>query len=91
MHTDLAIHLSEHTFSVLSNEASAVGKTPTELATAIVEKACAGKKFDRGDADAANRAFEQCFGSIDIGRPIGIDNNQIDIDLGRAYDAARGK
>jgi hypothetical protein len=87
MHSNLAIQLSEHAFSVLSSEASAAGKTPAELAASIVENICAGERPDRCDAEAANRAFEQCFGSIDMGRPLGIDNPQIDADLGRAYGA----
>jgi hypothetical protein len=87
MNTELAIQLSEHTFAVLSSEASAAGKTPAELAASIVENVCAVERADERDPDAANRAFERCFGSIDMGRPIGIDNVQIDADLGRAYGA----
>jgi len=90
MHTNLAIQLSEHTFSVLLNEASVAGKTPAELAASIVENVCAGERPKRCDAEAANRDFEQCFGSVDIGRPLGIDNAEIDADLGRAYGANSG-
>ncbi len=87
MHSNLAIQLSEQAFSVLSSEALAAGKTPAELAALIVENICAGERLERCDADAANREFEQCFGTLDMGRPIGIDNAEIDADLGRAYGA----
>ena len=90
MHTNLAIQLSERAFTVLTSEASAAGKTPAELAASIVESVCAREGSQGCDADAANRAFEQCFGSVDIGRPLGIDNAEIDADLGRAYGANRG-
>jgi hypothetical protein len=42
------------------------------------------------DPHAARRQFEQCFGSVDLGRPIGIDNLAIDADLARDYGAAHG-
>jgi hypothetical protein len=90
MQTNLAIQLSEHTFSVLASEASAAGKTPAELAADVVESVYAGHRVVSADADAANREFERYFGSIDMGLPLGIDNAQIDVDLGRAYGANSG-
>jgi hypothetical protein len=90
MRANLEIQLSEHTFSVLSSEAAAAGKSPAELAADVVESVYAGDRVVSPDPEAANRAFEQCFGSLDMGRPVGIDNAQIDIDLGRAYGANNG-
>jgi len=90
MHENLAIQLSEHAFSVLSAEASAAGKTPAELAAAAVEAIYAGPRIVSPDAEAARVRFEQCFGSIDLGRPIGVENEAIDVDLGRAYGNTGG-
>ena len=42
------------------------------------------------DAAAARLRFEQCFGSIDRGQPIGIENAAIDADLAREYRVADG-
>jgi hypothetical protein len=91
MNTELAIQLSEHTFAVLSSEASAAGKTPAELAAAVVESIYAGDRIACPDPEAARARFEQWFGSIDMGRPIGIDNEAIDADLAREYGNTGGK
>ena len=40
------------------------------------------------DDDAARLEFEQCFGIVDLGRPIGIENLAIDADLAREYGAS---
>jgi predicted DNA-binding antitoxin AbrB/MazE fold protein len=42
------------------------------------------------DAEAARQRFEQCFGSVDLGHPIGIDNTTIDADLAREYGPKNG-
>jgi hypothetical protein len=83
MHTDLSIHLSEQAFSLLANEASAAGTTPAELAAALVEKAYAADSS--ASVIAAGKGFVQCFGSVDLGKPIGLANGDIDADLAQAY------
>jgi len=90
MHSNLAIQLSERAFSVLSSEALAAGKTPEELAAAVVESIYAGNRIVSPDAEAARVRFEKCFGSIDMGHPIGIENEAIDADLARAYGNSGG-
>jgi len=90
MNTNLAIQLSEHAFSSLAVEASASGKTPAELAASVVESVYAGGRLKSPDSQAARSRFERCFGSVDMGRPIGIDNEAIDADLARVYGAANG-
>lgn len=91
METNLSIHLSEQTFAVLSTAAAAEGKTPAELAAAVVENEYAsGCAPSSSDAQAARKRFEQCLGSVDLGRPIGIDNAEIDADLAREYGSTAG-
>lgn len=90
MSTQLPIELSEQAFAVLSQQASAVGKTPAELAASVVETICAGPAHAPLDPQAARAQFESCFGSVDLGRPIGLANDAIDADLARAYGAANG-
>ena len=90
MNTDLAVHLSEHAFTALANEASAAGKTPAELAALVVERTFAGNRTQLPNAAAARTQFERCFGSVDLGRPIGLANDAIDTDLARDYGAANG-
>jgi predicted DNA-binding antitoxin AbrB/MazE fold protein len=38
----------------------------------------------------ARLRFERCFGSVDLGQPIGIENSAIDTDLAREYRSANG-
>lgn len=85
MSTNLDIQLSEHVFSVLSNAASEAGKTPGELAAAVVESVYSDSRAALPDAAIARTRFEQCFGSIDLGLPIGLANDGIDADLARQY------
>ena len=90
MATELAIHLSEQALSSLTAAAVAAGRSPAEQAAVVVEKVYASESAHAVEADAANRAFESCFGSVDMGRPVGIINTEIDADLVRGYDSAPG-
>jgi hypothetical protein len=91
METNLSIHLNEQTFAVLSTAAAAEGKTPAELAAAVVENVySSGRAPSSSDTQAARKRFEQCFGSVDVGRPIGINNSVIDTDLAREYGSSAG-
>ena len=38
------------------------------------------------EKQAARERFRRHFGSVNLGHPIGIDNEQIDADLAREYD-----
>ena len=40
--------------------------------------------------NTARQRFENCFGSVDLGHAIGIENSEIDTDLSRAYQADNG-
>jgi len=87
---DLAIHLSPGAFSTLSHQAAAAGITPAELAAAVVESIYGGEPVALPDAAAARAKFEQCFGSVDLGRSVGVANDAIDADLASEYGAAAG-
>ncbi len=88
MSTQLPIQLSDQAFESLASAAKAAGKTPAEQAAAAVEAIYSGAAVNSANPEAANRLFEQCFGSVDMGRPIGIANPAIDADLGNEYGAA---
>lgn len=89
MSANLPIELSDTTFQALASAAVSTGRTPAELAASIVERAC-GTSNSPVDPTAARKQFEQCFGSIDTGAPIGIANADIDRDLARVYDSNAG-
>lgn len=90
MDTHLAIHLSEHAFEILAQRAAAVGKTPAELAASAVEQAYSVAQPISTDPATARANFERCFGSVDLGRPVGIANAAIDADLARACGNVNG-
>jgi hypothetical protein len=90
MNTNLAIQLSEQAFELLSAQALAAGKTPAELAAAVVEKAYTDAGAKLPDAATARVEFERCFGTIDLGHPVGLANQAIDTDLSREYGNANG-
>jgi hypothetical protein len=90
MSTNLAIQLSEQAFAALSEQAIAAGKTPSELAESVVECIYAGGRSKPIDPATARAEFERCFGSVDLGRPIGLANEAIDADLAREYGAPTG-
>ena len=90
MPTELAIRLSEQAFSSLAAAAVVAGKTPAEQAAAVVETLYACGRAESRDAAPADQEFEQCFGSVAMGRPIGIANAAIDDDLAREYGTAHG-
>lgn len=90
MNTNVSIHLSEHAFELLSERASSVGKTPAELAASVVENACSQECSPFLDGAIARAEFERCFGSIDLGHPIGLSNDAIDADLVREFGNTGG-
>jgi hypothetical protein len=90
MDTHLAIHLSDDTFEVLSQQAAATGKSLAELAASAVEQAYSPARQTSVDPATSRADFERCFGSIDLGRPVGIANPAIDADLAREYGNVNG-
>lgn len=90
MNSNLAIQLSENAFTTLSAEALAAGKTPEELAADVVESIYAGGRAHVADAAAARAEFERCFGMVDMGHAVGLQNEAIDSDLAGEYGAAAG-
>jgi hypothetical protein len=89
MSTNLPIEVSDQAFRALASAAGNVGKTPAELAADVVERAY-GLQRTKTDPKAAQGEFEKCFGSINLGTPIGVENADIDRDLARAYESSAG-
>jgi hypothetical protein len=83
----LTIRLNDEAFSRLRQQAIAAGTSPEELAAASLERQCQTFAPVRSEVDmqAARDRFERHFGEVDLGRPTGADNEQIDADLTREY------
>jgi hypothetical protein len=90
----LTIELRDAAFAALEHRARAAGKDPVDLVVAILEQqfgdpsgAQDGKRHsDEEQKRAARERFERHFGSVNLGRATGADNESIDADLARAYD-----
>jgi predicted transcriptional regulator len=79
----LTVELSDEVFDDLSRQAATAGVAPEELAAAALEQKFADRR--RRLDPAARGRFERLIGSVDLGRPVGLDNEQIDADLAREY------
>ena len=93
MSQSLTVQLNDQAYETIRQQAEAAGKSPAEFAGALLEERCNGKNKaadTRTEAEkkAANERFRSLFGSVDLGHPIGIDNEQIDADLAREYGDA---
>ena len=90
MSQTLTVELNDQVYEKIRAQAAAAGTSPTQVAVAALEQRFNGthKPGDnRTEAEkkAANERFERHFGSVDLGYPIGTDNEQIDADLAREY------
>ncbi len=71
----LTVTLPEELQQPLIQVATASGQTPEEWVAMLVRQ-----RLPRRDP-----RLRQHFGAVDLGRPTGADNAQIDADLARAY------
>ncbi len=90
MNRTLTIQLSDKVFAALRRRAQTEGTSPAHwVAEALEEQfgpsADAASSQTDGAKQAAQERFEDHFGAVDLGCPTGVDNEQIDADLARAY------
>jgi len=85
MSRTLTVELSDGAFAGLERLAAAAAASPAEVATAALEQ----QFREPGAGGAAGRA-ERHFGSVDLGRATGADNDTIDDDLAREYNGGGG-
>ena len=90
MNRTLTIQLSDKAYAALRRRAQAEGTSPARLIAEALEEQFglstdpASSQLDTAK-QAARERFEHHIGAVDLGRPTGIDNEQIDADLARAY------
>ena len=90
MSQTLTVKIEDQAYEAIRKQAEADGASPEQIASAALNQNFNGKhkRVDtrsEAEKDAANERFESLFGSVDLGHPIGIDNEQIDADLAREY------
>ena len=81
----LTIELSDDTYAAVRRQAEAAGVPPEAVVAGWVSERVNGNGRSAADLSAARARFERHFGSVDMGGPLGADNEQIDADLAREY------
>ncbi|MBI3823870.1 MAG: hypothetical protein HY289_14470 [Planctomycetes bacterium] len=90
MSQTLTVEIDDRVYEVIRKQAEGAGTSPARVAGAALEQRFNGKPKaadtrTEAEKEAANQRFRSLFGSVDLGHPIGIDNEQIDADLAREY------
>ena len=80
MEHKLTVIVSEEVYQPLVEEALKQGRTPEEEASLRLQRS-----IPRRNGERQAGALRELFGSLDLGQPVGIDNEGIDADLAREY------
>ena len=78
MSHELTVEVSDVAFDAIRAAAEAAGATPAEIVSASIERQFAATCQGAGD-------ISKWVGTMRGKGPIGLDNDQIDADLARAY------
>jgi hypothetical protein len=83
----LTVELSDEAFASLERTAKAAGISVDRVAAKSLERQFVSPKalMTESEKAAARARFNALIGSVDLGRPLGIDNEQIDADLVKEY------
>lgn len=76
----LTVTVPEEVYQPLVEEALKQGRTPEEEASLRLQRSVPRRNGERRPG-----VLRELFGSVDLGHPIGIDNEQIDADLALEY------
>ena len=78
MDHELTVTVPEEVYQPLVEEALKQGRTPEEEASLRLQRS-----VSRCNGERRPGALRELFGSVDLGHPIGIDNEDIDRDIAR--------
>lgn len=84
----LTVQLSDRAFAAIQQRAQVAGCSPTEVAATSLEQQFAGVERTDLQKEEARERFRRHFGSVNLGHPIGSDNEQIDADLAAEYGSS---
>jgi len=76
----LTVTVPEEVYQPLVEEALKQGRTSEEEASLRLQRS-----VPRRNGEPRPGALRELFGSVDLGHPMGIDNESIDADLAREY------
>ena len=91
MSQSLTLELSEQMFVAIQQQAQAIGVSPAQLVTTLLE--CQFPQafkllVDDAEKNAAREKFERHFGTLKLSSSTDLDNESIDADLAREYASA---
>ena len=80
--SQLSVELNDSTLATIEEQAKAVGISPAKLVRDLLEQQFSAPMTN--EPELLTR-FEDHFGAINLGYPLGSDNESIDNDLATAY------
>lgn len=107
MSQQLTVELSDEVYDIIERQAREANISPAQVASTSLDlyfrvphgtdtehKAIGTRgrtRKNKAPLQAARERFEKDFGSVEIGYPTGLNNEQIDADLEREYADMRGR
>ncbi|HIK17219.1 MAG TPA: hypothetical protein IGS53_18290 [Leptolyngbyaceae cyanobacterium M33_DOE_097] len=91
MSQSLTLELSEQVFAAIQRQAQALGISPAQFATTLLEQQfpqAVKSLLDDAEKHAARVRFERHFGTLTSGDSTDLDNESIDADLAKEYASA---
>ena len=93
MSQTLILELSDEVYTTIQRQAEGAGTSPAHWLAETLEQQyrrrhagqSALKQRTAAEQQAARARFEQHFGEVDRSDSMGVDNEQIDVDLAREY------
>jgi hypothetical protein len=88
MSQSLTLELSEQVFVAIQRQAQAVGISPAQLVTTLLEQQFPQAfklPLDEAENNSARSRFENHFGTLKLDNSTDLDNESIDADLAREY------
>jgi hypothetical protein len=94
----LTLVLDDEVYAEIERRARSRGTTAARWLAAALQRSdvllqrlgSSDLSADTAERQAARERFEQHFGELDLGYPTGVENEQIDADLARAYSDTYG-
>jgi hypothetical protein len=87
----IIVEMSDRAYEAIAREAATRGTTPSVVAASTLEQRFAngngarGTELNEAETEEARLRFERHFGEVSVPNALGLDNEQIDVDLAREY------
>lgn len=90
MQRSITIRLGDETYAALRRRARTEGVSPEHMVASVIEHHLESEAASQASGVEAVQQprrgrLERYFGAVDLGRATGVENEQIDADLAKAY------